>query len=571
VTKSVVPIPSTRSTRSGNLRGMPGPPPCVVPLDHRSKPRVLFSGDQLVEVDLPVGTRVIYPKPPMAPLKDVDAAIRYAVDHPCRSAPLHSKLRPGMKVTIAIDDISLPLPPMKRPDVRERVLNIVLGQLADYGVEDIHLIVATCLHRPMSAKEIRRMVGDRTFDRFYPDRLYNHDAEKPGGLTYLGTTKHGEVVEINTRAATSDLVIYVNLNFVPMDGGHKSVAVGLCGVKSLKPHHNPEAIRKSHSYMDPAKSELNTRVVRMGKLVNAKLDVFTIETTINNRMFDTPLEFLAKNEDELSPREEVALRALVKTLQVLPQPARQEIFTRVPAPYGVTGVFAGETEAVHEETLRVCYRQYLVPVEGQADILVSGVPYISPYNVGAYLNPLLVSTLVQGYIFNLYRGMPLVKKGGTMIVFHPCTDKFDRDQHLSYVEFFHKILAKERDAEVLHREHEDTFAKNPALIQQYRTGLAYHPAHPFFMWYWGENGRQHVGRVIVVGADNEYVPKILGYETAPTFADALRMAKEDGPEDPEITALHLCPLFMAEVTEKSSGRVRPLELVKPLQALPGGD
>ncbi len=550
---------------------MPGPHPCVVTIDHRSKPRVLFSGDQLVEVDLPVGTRVIYPKPPMAPLKDVDAAIRYAVDHPCRSAPLHSKLRPGMKVTIAIDDISLPLPPMKRPDVRERVLNIVLGQLADYGVEDIHLIVATCLHRPMSAKEIRRMVGDRTFDRFYPDRLYNHDAEKPGGLTYLGTTKHGEVVEINTRAATSDLVIYVNLNFVPMDGGHKSVAVGLCGVKSLKPHHNPEAIRKSHSYMDPAKSELNTRVVRMGKLVNAKLDVFTIETTINNRMFDTPLEFLAKNEDELSPREEVALRALVKTLQVLPQPARQEIFTRVPAPYGVTGVFAGETEAVHEETLRVCYRQYLVPVEGQADILVSGVPYISPYNVGAYLNPLLVSTLVQGYIFNLYRGMPLVKKGGTMIVFHPCTDKFDRDQHLSYVEFFHKILAKERDAEVLHREHEDTFAKNPALIQQYRTGLAYHPAHPFFMWYWGENGRQHVGRVIVVGADNEYVPKILGYETAPTFADALRMAKEDGPEDPEITALHLCPLFMAEVTEKSSGRVRPLELVKPLQALPGGD
>ena len=45
-------------------------------------------------------------------LKDVDAAIRYAINHPYNSEPLYAKLRPGMKVTIAIDDISLPLPPM---------------------------------------------------------------------------------------------------------------------------------------------------------------------------------------------------------------------------------------------------------------------------------------------------------------------------------------------------------------------------------------------------------------------------------------------------------------------------
>ena len=34
--------------------------PCVVTINHRSKPRVLFSGDKLVEVDLPVGSRVTY-------------------------------------------------------------------------------------------------------------------------------------------------------------------------------------------------------------------------------------------------------------------------------------------------------------------------------------------------------------------------------------------------------------------------------------------------------------------------------------------------------------------------------
>ena len=100
--------------------------PCVVTLDSRSAPRTLFYGDQLMDVDLPTGTRVVYPKPPMAALKDVEAAIRYAINHPENSEPLYALLKPGMKVTIAIDDISLPLPPMKRPDVRERVLTICL-------------------------------------------------------------------------------------------------------------------------------------------------------------------------------------------------------------------------------------------------------------------------------------------------------------------------------------------------------------------------------------------------------------------------------------------------------------
>src|SRR5688500_2971888 len=120
--------------------------PCLVTLERDSAPRVLFSGDQLVEVDLPAGTRVIYPKPPLEPLKDVNAAIRYALNHPLGSDPLYARLRPGMKVTIAVDDISLPLPPMRRPDIRQRLVTIVLEMLADHGVEDVEIIVATGVH-----------------------------------------------------------------------------------------------------------------------------------------------------------------------------------------------------------------------------------------------------------------------------------------------------------------------------------------------------------------------------------------------------------------------------------------
>jgi len=345
--------------------------PLVVTLDRKSVPRTIFAGDRLVEVDMPPGTRVIYPRPPLAPLKDVDAAIRYAINHPYGTDPLHARLRPGMKVVIAIDDISLPLPPMRRPDARERVLTVVLEMLADHGVEDVEMIIATSVHRRMTASEIRHIVGDRIFDAYYPDRLYNHDAEDPHGMTEVGTTDHGEVVELNRKAVEADLVIYVNLNLVPMDGGHKSVSVGLCGYKSLRAHHNPKVMRDCHSYMDPKASALATSVERMGRLVNKNLDVFTIETTINNRMFDTPLEFLTKNEDDLSPAERAGLKALTFTLSKVPQAARQAIFNRVPSPYGVTGVFAGETEAAHEHTLAKSFEQYAVPVKGQADILVT--------------------------------------------------------------------------------------------------------------------------------------------------------------------------------------------------------
>ena len=122
------------------------------------------------------------------------------------SEPLPALLTPGMKLTIAFDDISLPLPPMKRPDIRQRVIEAVLDLAADAGVDDVQLIAALALHRRMTEAELRHAVGDRVYDAFAPHgRLYNHDAEDPDNLVFLGTTEQGEEVEINKRAAESDL------------------------------------------------------------------------------------------------------------------------------------------------------------------------------------------------------------------------------------------------------------------------------------------------------------------------------------------------------------------------------
>src|SRR5579859_2513826 len=252
----------------------------VVTLSRRSAPRLIPYGEDFMYEKLPAGTRVIYPPPPLDALPDPDTAIRYALLHPLNADPLFAQLNPNMRVTIAIDDISLPLPQMRRPDLRERMLNSVLQTLADYGVDDVHLIIATALHRRMTESEIRRMVGERAFKQFWPDRLYNFDGENRAEIVMLGKTAHGEEVWLSRRAAESDLVLYLNINLVPMDGGHKSVAVGLAPYQSLRHHHNPATLRECHSYMDPTRSALHTSANRMGQLVNQQVKVFSIETAV---------------------------------------------------------------------------------------------------------------------------------------------------------------------------------------------------------------------------------------------------------------------------------------------------
>ena len=189
---------------------------CVVEVHEHSPPTLFHSGEQFRLERLPVGSRIVYPPPPMKGLIDVDAAICAALDSPLGMDPLDSLLSPGMKLTIAFDDVSLPLPPMKLPDIRGRVIEHVLERAYRAGVEDIHLIAALALHRRMTAAELKRAVGARVFDEFYPDRLYNHDAEDPDAVVELGETRHGEAVELSKRAAESDLLVYVNINIVTM-------------------------------------------------------------------------------------------------------------------------------------------------------------------------------------------------------------------------------------------------------------------------------------------------------------------------------------------------------------------
>ena len=225
--------------------------------------------------------------------------------------PLDSLLSPGMKLTIAFDDISLPLPPMKLPDIRGRVIEHVLERAYRAGVEDIHLIAALALHRRMTPAELKRAVGARVFDEFYPDRLYNHDAEDPDEIVDLGETRHGEAgraLQARRRVRPADLREHQHRHDGrrPQVGRRRPRHVQQRQGAPQRPHAAP---LRSRSWTRRSPS-CTTRANRQGDVVEAAVPIFHIETTLNNDMYDGPLAFLAKPEARWTPREQATFAAL---------------------------------------------------------------------------------------------------------------------------------------------------------------------------------------------------------------------------------------------------------------------
>ncbi len=105
----------------------------------------------------------------------------------------------------------------------------------------------------------------------------------------------------------------------------------------------------------------------------------------------------------------------------------------------------------------------------------------------------------------------------------------------------------EVDSYVIEKKYQDELAYNPSYIEMYRRGNAYHGAHPCFMWYWGQRGREKTSRVIVVGADNATVPGIMGWETAGSVAEAIAMARGTMGRSAQITMLHHPPYMICDV------------------------
>lgn len=509
-----------------------------------------YSGNALIDVDLPDHATVYYPPPPLPGLATdrIPAALDAALDAPLGMEPLADLVGPGSKVLIAFDDNCQPFPRMARPDIRQTMIERLIERLGRLGVavEDVELRCAIALHRKMERHELEYMLGPRIMAGFWPDRLANFDAEDPDDIVRLGETDRGEPVETSRAVLESDLVIYVDTIQIPLNGGHKSVAVGFGTYDSIAPHHHPAMTEHVPHVMQPDGSRMHGSIERISRVLMEHARVMVVEAAMNGAIYPPHLAWLGKPPHRLGLAERAIRRATPLSMRALPESARRRIFHSMASPYAPIAIRAGSIDEVHPRTLADLRPQLEVVAPRQYDTLVFGLPDLSPYAIGCSINPVLVVSDVLGYVFNWFWNRPFLKEGGVVIILNPVNEVFHDRYHAAYRRFWDEVLPATSDPFEMREGFQERFARDPELVDAYRNRFAHHGFHPFTVWYWATYPLRYLSDTILVGPPDDRAAKRLGVSWAPSLDHALGMAREKSGGD-DVVALTIPPFMYLSV------------------------
>ena len=509
-----------------------------------------YSGNNIINAHLPGGAEIFYAAESIAGIKkpDVPQAVVNAFENPLGMPPLRELVGGSSKILIAFDDNCQPFPATSRPDIRQQALEVLLPLLYSYGVQkkNIRLVCAVALHRKMKRYELARMVGPKIMREFYPQQLDNTDAEDPEDVVDLGETEKGEPVQVCRGVVDSDLVIYVDSIQIPLNGGHKSVAVGLGTYASIANHHHPEMTVDSPHVMQPENSNMHDCIERLSRVIQRHCRIMVMEASINNATYPFHLRYLGKPPGRCNFLERFLKHATPPAMSLTPEPIRKMILRSVRAAYDPIEINAGAIEPVHVRTMDAMKRQMTIPAPKQYDTMIFGLPDLSPYAVGARINPVLVVSDVLGYVFNWFYNKPLVKKDGVVIILNPVFEVFHKEYHVPYKKFYDEVLPVTPDPFEMKERFQEEYAHDPYLIDCYRNRYAYHGFHPFTVWYWATYALKYLSKVILVGPPDDTAARKLGVFWAPNLDHALSQASEITGGD-NVAALTIPPFFYFNV------------------------
>ena len=402
------------------------------------------------------------------------------------------------------------IPPRgRRRERKDAVIRVLLDELYAAGVQkkEITLLCANGIHRQWRRSELRTILGDEVMAAFGPAQLIGHDAEDPTQLMHLGITENGYEVEVNRRLIECDQAFYVNINWVPFNGGWKSTVVGMGSYRTIRHLHTPEVYLQEWpaSCMEPERNSFHARIREMGAHLERHLatqgkKIFQIETTINGAF-----------------------------------PAR------------MCGIRCGNVPDVHIRTLEYLHRHKTLQVDGQSDVLVFGLPDFMPYSMGTIINPLLVARMGLGYLFANYRNKPLVKQGGMLVLSNPLHDQVDPIHHPSYKTLWEEGFARTRDALLLYELLAEEYSRRPEFVHRYRFGYGFHGAHPVQGYTTTITPKRYLGRIMAAGCRNPHVAEKLEWQPVESVEKAIELAEAEYGKDCSITYASMPPLFLPEV------------------------
>jgi len=284
-----------------------------------------------------------------------------------------------------------------RPAPNKIVLPPMLKTLEEHGIspENITILIATGLHRPSTADELDLILGEAILQRH---TIAQHDARNRDEHVHFGETAKKTPVYIDKRYCASDLKITVGFIephlMAGFSGGRKMIAPGCAGEETIKALHSPLFLD------DPRCCEGS---LDQNPLHHELLEVARLAG--HDFMSDVSLD----------------------------------------ANRNITGVFSGDPRRAHAAGVEAVRRFVRATIKRPADIVITtsaGFP--------------LDLTYYQA-IKGMTAALPVVKKGGTLILAAECAEGLGSDA-------FKRMATSFRSSDAFH----DWIHQHPVEIDQWQ-------------------------------------------------------------------------------------------------------
>lgn len=267
-------------------------------------------------------------------------------------------LNPKTNVAIGVTDSTRQTP-------NSKILPIVLDELKNFGIKDenVIVIIATGMHRPDNAEEIKRNLGEENLRRV---KVVNHNPDDRKSLTCLGKTDLGTQIEVNKIFADADVRIttgtVVPCTLAGWSAGGKTVMPGMSSRNSIIQNH--------------ALFVENVRKAKRGALFGL----------VENNLARQDIDDYA---------ESVGVNLIVNTVQ--------------DSNAKILGVYAGHLHETYERALAHAKKAMTVPAPEKADIVVAS-PGVYTHEVSLFQSASRVLASIE----------TLVKDKGSIILASSC-------------------------------------------------------------------------------------------------------------------------------------------------------
>jgi lactate racemase len=280
-------------------------------------------------------------------------ALKMALKNPIGTAPLKEMVKATDKIAIVISDITRPTP-------NEKLVPVLIQELAHVPIENFVIINGTGTHRDQTREEFVQMLGEWVVDNV---RIINNQCHDKETLVNIGKSKFGCDVYLNKEYVEADFRIVTGFIephfFAGFSGGPKGIMPGIAGIETIMTFHNARMIGDARStwgnMVDNPVQEMTREINRMCK------PHFMLNVTLNR-------------DKE------------------------------------ITSVFAGELYEAHDKGCQFVKEHAMIKCEERFDVVITS-------NSGYPLDQNLYQA-VKG----MSAAHKIVKKGGTIIIASECSD-----------------------------------------------------------------------------------------------------------------------------------------------------